>query len=88
MDVDPQYASLEKNMATGVQKYFLRRFDYRINFVNGFNIPLRPSIPPRYMTDCWERIDFPTSNTSAQILQPLFFASKNKLIFKDNIQIV
>ncbi|MFH1956400.1 MAG: transglutaminase-like domain-containing protein [Patescibacteria group bacterium] len=69
VDIDPQYASLEKNINIGLRKYFGQRTDYRITLINGFNIQLKPAIP--------------MVNNSVQILQPLVFASKSKIKFKD-----
>ena len=55
------------------KKYFGQRNDYRIIFTNGFNIPLKPSTPK--------------SLKSVQILQPIFFISKQKIQFRDIIKL-
>jgi hypothetical protein len=55
------------------KKYFGQRNDYRIIFTNGFNIPLKPSTPK--------------SLKSVQVLQPIFFISKQKTQFKDIIKL-
>ena len=88
IDVDPQYASLEKNINIGAKKYFLRRSEYRIAFINGFNISLKPSIPKGFLLDYWNKIGLPLENDSVQTLQPLIFSSKNKIRFKENIEII
>lgn len=82
IDMDPQYASLEKNIKTGTRKYFGQRTDYRITFINGFNIPLKPGVPKNFQVTYWKNLGLPMANNSAQILQPLVFASKNKIKFK------
>ena len=87
IDVDTQYASLEKSIETGIKKYLGQRSDYRINFTNGFNIPLKPRIPKDFCLDYWNNIGLPLNNVSVQTLQPLVFASKEKVIFKDSIKI-
>lgn len=84
LDLDPQYASLEKNW----KKYFNQRSDYRINFVNGFNIPIRPRLTPEFMFDNQKKIDSPFSYSSIQTLQPIFFVFKKRIKFKENIKII
>ena len=79
-DFDIQYAVTEKNSA---KKYFSQRNDYRIIFTNGFNIPLKPSIPKNFKSDFWEKLDLPVNNNSVQVLQPIFFISKQKIQFRD-----
>ncbi|MFH1551864.1 MAG: transglutaminase-like domain-containing protein [bacterium] len=88
VDMDPQYASLEKNIKTGIKKYFGRRTDYRITFINGFNIPLKLGVPKNFQFIYWKNLGLPIANNSAQILQPLVFASKNEVKFKDNIKLI
>lgn len=88
VDVDPQYASLEKNIKTGIKKYFGRRIDYRITFINGFNIPLKPVVPKNFQVTYWKNLGLPMANNSVQILQPLVFAPKSKIKFKDNIKLI
>ena len=80
---DPQYASLEKN----VKKYLAQRSDYRIAFTNGFNIPLKPSIPKSFQINYWNKLGLPLTNDSVQILQPIVFASKKDINFKDRIKL-
>lgn len=88
IDMDPQFASLEKNINIGLKKYFGQRIDYRIVFVNGFNIPLKPGAPKNYKKDFWEKIGLPSTKNSVQILQPIFFVSKKKIKFKDQIKLI
>jgi len=87
-DIDPQYASLEKNIKTGIKKYFGQRTDYRITFINGFNIPLKPAVPKNFQVIYWKNLGLPMANNSIQILQPLIFASKSRVKFKDNIKLI
>jgi len=84
IDFDTQYASTEKNK---MENYFGQRSDYRITFTNGFNIPLKPSIPKTFKLDFWNNTGLPLKNNSAQTLQPIIFASKNNLKFKNSIKI-
>jgi len=84
MDFDTQYTSTEKNK---MENYFGQRSDYRITFTNGFNIPLKPSIPKNFKLDFWNNTGLPLKNNSTQTLQPIIFASKNNLKFKDDIKI-
>lgn len=88
IDVDTQYASLEKSIKLGIKKYFGQRSDYRINFVNGFNIPLKPKIPKNFQLSYWNNLGLPLTNNSVQTLQPIVFASKKKVKFKDNIELI
>lgn len=84
LDFDTQYASLEKN----TNKYFGKRSDYRIVFTNGFNIPLRPNIPKDFKTDYWNRCGLPLTKSSVQTLQPMIFASKEDVKFRDSIELL
>lgn len=88
VDIDSQYASLEKNIEIGIKKYFGQRTDYRITFINGFNIPLKPGVPKNFRVTYWKNLGLPMANNSVQILQPLVFASKSKVKFKDNIKLI
>ncbi len=88
VDFDAQYASLDKKDKKTGQKYFGQRSDFRINFTNGFNIPLKPQIPVNFQAEYWQKIDSPFSNNSVQTLQPIFFVSKEKVDFKKNIKLV
>jgi hypothetical protein len=84
IDVDCQYASLQKN-ADKASVYFARRPDYRLVFTNGFNIPLQPKIPSNYSLKYWNNLGLPMSYDSVQTLQPLVFASNKQIKFEDNI---
>lgn len=88
IDFDPQYASLEKSKNSALKKYFGQRSDYRIVFINGFNIPLKPEIPINFNLNFWKKVYLPISNNSTQILQPLVFTSKEKVILKEKIEIL
>jgi len=88
VDIDTQYASLEKNIGKGFKKYFAQRNDYKITFTNGFNIPIKPSIPYSYKKDYWNKFGLPLSNNSVQTLQPIVFSSKKKVQFKDSIRLI
>ena len=83
LDFDTQYASTEKNK----MKYFGQRKDYRITFVNGFNIPLKPLIPKNFKLNNRDDSNISIKNNSAQILQPLVFISNNNLSPKIKIRI-
>lgn len=87
LEMDTQYASLEKS-TVAAKKYFAQRNDYRIIFSNGFNIPLKPNIPKNFNLNYWNKKGLPLTNTSAQTLQPIIFASKDKIKFKENIKII
>lgn len=87
MDIDAQYASLEKDIRTGIKKYFLQRSDYRITFTNGFNILLKPAIPRNFQLDYWNKLGLPLNNKSVQTLQPIVFVSKGDIKFEDSIKI-
>ena len=84
LDFDTQYASLEKN----TKKYFARRSDYRMVFTNGFNIPLRPTIPKKFRINYWNKLGLPLTNNSVQTLQPIVFASKKDVKFEDKIELI
>lgn len=88
LDIDTQYASLEKNINLGFQKYFLQRDDYRLVFTKGFNIPLKPAIPKSFKLDYWNDLGLPLKNNSVQTLQPIVFASKEKVKFKETMKLV
>lgn len=88
VDFDTQYASLEKDIKMGIKKYFGQTSDYRITFTKGFNIPLRPTVPQNFKLDYWNKLGLPLNNNSVQTLQPIVFASKRKVQFKDNIKIL
>jgi len=84
IDFDTQYASTEKGRS---KKYFGQRNDYRIIFINGFNVSLKPSIPKNFNLNFWNNIGIPLKNNSAQTLQPIIFTYKNDLNFGDEIKI-
>lgn len=84
LDFDTQYASLERN----TKKYFAQRSDYRIVFTNGFNIPLKPAIPKNFLINYWNKLGLPLTNNSVQTLQPIVFASKKDIKFKDRIELI
>jgi len=84
LDFDTQYASLEKNASP----YFGRRNDYRISFTNGFNIPLKPSIPKDFKINYWNEHGMPLTHTAAQTLQPIIFASQKEIEFKDSLELL
>ncbi|MBU1130946.1 transglutaminase-like domain-containing protein [Patescibacteria group bacterium] len=81
MDLDAQYASIDKE---NWRNYFFQRSGYRINFVNGFNIPIKPRLSPKFMSDNQKKIDTPFSYNSIQTLQPIFFVFKERIKFKEN----
>ncbi len=85
-DIAPQYASLEKNPTLG-KKYFLRRCDYRLNFVDGFNLPLKPNIPAGFNKKFWLEQGLPLTNTQVQTLQPLIFVSDKPVKFTEKIKL-
>jgi len=84
LDFDTQYASLEKN----IKKYFAQRSDYRIVFTNGFNIPLKPSIPKSFQISYPNKLSLPLTNNSVQTLQPIVFTSKEDFEFEDHIELI
>ena len=83
VDFDTQYASLEKDR----YRYFAQRNDYRMVFTDGFNIPLKPSIPKYFSINYWNDLGLPMTRNSVQTLQPLVFVSKYELEFKDSIEL-
>lgn len=85
LDADTQYASLEKNIGIGMKKYLYNRSDYRIIFTIGFDIELKPHIPNHFKISTMEDLKIIVDSNRAQVLQPLVFASKNKIDYRDNI---
>lgn len=83
LDFDTQYAALEKNKVNGLKKYFAARSDYRIAFINGFNIPIRPKIPKECMLEYWNKQGLPLTHSTVQILQPLIYVSDSKVDFRE-----
>ncbi|MGM0482866.1 MAG: transglutaminase-like domain-containing protein [Patescibacteria group bacterium] len=84
MDFDTQYASLEKNR----DRYFAQRDEYRIVFTDGFNVPLKPSIPEGFDINYWNDIGLPMTRSLVQTFQPLVFAAKSEVEFQDNIRLI
>ena len=85
LDADTQYASLENNIGIGMKKYLYNRSDYRIIFTIGFDIELKPHIPNHFNISTIRDLAIIVDSNKAQVLQPLVFASKNKINYKDNI---
>lgn len=83
--IDMVYTSQEKANKKNKLKYFLQHDDYRLVFCQGFNIPLKPAIPGGFSLNFWKELGLPITYDSTQILQPIIFASSNKVIFKDNL---
>jgi hypothetical protein len=81
LDFDTQYASIENEP----DAFFGQRSDYRINFTNGFNIPLKPAIRRNFSFDFWKKAGLPMTANAVQTLQPLIFASNAKVTFKQKI---
>lgn len=88
IDMDTQYASLERNINLGIKEYFAQRSDHRITFTNGFNIPIKPTLPPGWQLKYWDNLGLPLNNKSVQILQPTIFVSKAEVRFKDSIKLI
>ncbi|MBU3923260.1 transglutaminase-like domain-containing protein [Patescibacteria group bacterium] len=87
LDIDTQYGSLEKEKA--IEKYFCKTIENRIVFVIDYNIKIKPSIPNNYNTDYWKNNYLPIDKNSSQILQPLIFATRNKVVyFKEKFKIM
>ncbi|MFH1744830.1 MAG: transglutaminase domain-containing protein [bacterium] len=86
LDFDTQYASLENGKKR--EKYFAQRRDYRIVFINGFNIFLKPVIPKNFQINYWNKLGLPLTNNSVQTLQPIVFASLKNIKFENNIELI
>ena len=84
LNFDTQYASLEKS----AKKYFAQGSDYKIIFTNGFNIPLKPTIPKNFQINYWNKLGLPLTNNSVQTLQPIVFVSKKDVEFEDKIELM
>jgi transglutaminase-like putative cysteine protease len=82
-DVDAQFGAQEDDP----EEYFLKTSDYRLTLVKGFNIPLNPPVPAGYRVDFWEDQGLPVKKGEVQILQPLFFASKFPVTFRQEVDI-
>lgn len=88
LDVDSQYGALEKNKKVALKKYFCKRTDNRLSFITNYNIPIKPEVPRDYKFDYWEKQYLPINRKSAQVLQPLIFATKFPVIsFKEKIKL-
>lgn len=88
IDIDTQYGSLEKNNEIALKKYFCKRIENRIIFTENYNIPLEPPIPKNYNFSYWRKEFMPMDRKKAQVLQPLIFATKNRLVsFKQNFEL-
>lgn len=89
VDVDTQWAQIEKDEGRDPAAYFLRRPDYRIVFTRGFNIRLIPPIPDKWYaewyTEYWKSQCLPVTKDSVQTLQPLVFAAENEIEFNAEI---
>ena len=79
-NVDPQYASLEKTLEAGEAKYFRANDGCRISFSNGYSLPLNPKVKKGYQWTYLKKAGLPATNRSAQVLQPIFFASPDASI--------
>jgi len=84
VDMDTQYASIESRRV-GFKKYFAKRSDYRLNFVHGFNISLKPILLREYDIKHNTNVILPLYKSTVQTLQPLIFISKKKLKFNHRI---
>ena len=51
LDVDTQFASLEKNIDIGMKKYLYGRKRLQNNIFSGFDIELKPHIPKDFTID-------------------------------------
>lgn len=88
LDIDVQYAALEKNKKNAFDKYFCKRVDNRIVFTTDYNIPIKPPIPKYYKLTYWKKQYLPINRKSVQILQPLIFATKFPVMFfKEKIKL-
>lgn len=88
LDVDTQYGSLEKNKKIALKKHFCKRTENRIISVVNYDIPIKPSIPKEYKIDYWKKQGLPINHKSVQILQPLIFTNKHRLIsFREEIKL-
>lgn len=84
IDIDP----LAENIIFKNGKYKYENKNYFLSFTKGFNIKLQPRIPKTFTYSFWHKLGLPMTNGSVQILQPLVFASRNKITFSDNIKLV
>jgi len=84
IDIDP----LAENIKKVKNRYIYEQKNYFLNFLNGFNIEIKPPIPKNHKTDYWKKLGLPLTKKSAQIFQPLIFSSKDKLNFKEYIKLI
>lgn len=85
---DANYASQEESFEIGKKLYFGNQPEYRLSFVDGFNIPLKPTVPKDFNFDFWTENGLPATNDSVQILQPTFFATKSNVEFEEEIELI
>ena len=88
VDVDPQYASLEKKLIVGTRKYFMNRFEYRLITSIGFNIKVKPTVGLKYKIDYDDNLDIGMKRNCVQVLQPIAFATEKNVIFESKISII
>lgn len=84
IDIDPLADNIFKKRG---DKYLYSQKNYFLSFTNGFNLKLKPKIPSNFIFNYWNKAGLPMTNTSAQTLQPLVFASFKKFKFSDNIKL-
>ena len=84
IEIDP----LANNIRKVEKKYIYENNNYFLTFTKGFNLKIKPKIPKKFVFNYWEKIGLPITNTSVETLQPLIFASKNKIKFSDNIKLI
>lgn len=87
VDVDPQYASLEKSLVMGTKKYFMNRYEYRLITTIGFNLKIEPPIQEKYIIDHENNTDSGLIRNRTQVLQPMVFATDKQIKFKSNISL-
>ena len=86
VDMDTQYASFEENADKGMKLYFAKRSDLRVNFVNGFNVILKPFKKPISVSRKDDMIF--TSNPIIQCLQPLALKNSNIKKFSEKMVLI
>lgn len=84
IDIDP----LANNIEIENGKYIYKNNNYFLSFTEGYNLKIKPKIPNNFIFKYWKELGLPMTNKSVQILQPLIFASKNKVKFSDNIKLL
>ncbi|MFA4890052.1 MAG: transglutaminase domain-containing protein [Candidatus Paceibacterota bacterium] len=85
IDIDP----LANNISEKINKeYLYHQKNYFLSFTKGFNIKINPKIPNKFKIDYWNNLGLPLTNASVQVLQPLVFASKEKVVFLDSIKLL